>query len=495
MTTNITDSTAAYAEPQYPPVGEPVSEGDRWYDRRFSKHLPPYSNAMVQVIFVSFVCFLTTGMFNALLGVGGLGGIDIHTSDLANMSLYTTFLVLGFVSGTIINMIGVRYALCFGSLGYALYAGLLLCFVHTENSGFVIALGAILGICASCLWSAQGTIMLSYPTENNKGKAIMTFWIIFNLGAVIGSVIPLAQNIHDKESKPTDGTFAAFLALMCCGSLVALLLLPVSKVMKSDGTRVEAPQNPLLKKELLELFHILKTEPMIYTLFPMFFASNWFYTYQQSDFNAGHFNLRTRSLNSLLYWLMQMVGALFIGFLLDWARFSRKMRARIGWVVLFSCTMAIWGGGFKFQQGFTRESVESMTKIDFTDRSYIGPMFLFMFYGAFDAIWQSFVYWLLGALSNKPRKAALYAGFYKGIQSAGAAIIWRLDSLGKLYMAIFGSTWGLLAGSLLIAAPMVFIYVTDHTVEDGQLSIEDDADSHSQQKSESSYVEVAHVGK
>jgi len=37
----------------------------------------------------------------------------------------------------------------------------------------------------------------------------------------------------------------------------------------------------------------------------------------------------------------------------------------------------------------------------------------------------------MGALSNNSRKSANLAGFYKGIQSAGAAIFWRLDGLGK----------------------------------------------------------------
>ena len=63
----------------------------------------------------------------------------------------------------------------------------------------------------------------------------------------------------------------------------------------------------------------------------------------------------------------------------------------------------------------------------------------------------------MGAMTNNGRKLANFAGFYKGIQSAGAAIIWRLDGLHNppSYMALFASSWGLLAGSLLIAAPVM----------------------------------------
>lgn len=55
--------------------------------------------------------------------------------------------------------------------------------------GFNIFAGALLGVCAGLLWTAQGTIMISYPDENSKGKAFAIFWSIFNMGAVIGSLV------------------------------------------------------------------------------------------------------------------------------------------------------------------------------------------------------------------------------------------------------------------------------------------------------------------
>lgn len=67
----------------------------------------------------------------------------------------------------------------------------------------------------------------------------------------------------------------------------------------------------------------------------------------------------------------------------------------------------------------------------------------------------SYIYWFIGAISNNSRKLAIIAGFYKAIQSAGAAVIYRVDALKAPYMSIFASTWGLLAGGLLIATPVV----------------------------------------
>jgi hypothetical protein len=73
----------------------------------------------------------------------------------------------------------------------------------------------------------------------------------------------------------------------------------------------------------------------------------------------------------------------------------------------------------------------------------------------------------MGALSNSGRRSANYVGFYKGIQSAGAAVMWSLDSRKIPFINEFASNWGLLMGSLLCAAPVIFLKIKDHiTVEE-----------------------------
>lgn len=66
------------------------------------------------------------------------------------------------------------------------------------------------------------------------------------------------------------------------------------------------------------------------------------------------------------------------------------------------------------------------------------------------------------------------SGFYKGIQSAGAAIFWRLDGLKKPYNTIFGATWGCLAASLLIAAPVILTRVKDSVPIEQDLKFSDE---------------------
>lgn len=80
----------------------------------------------------------------------------------------------------------------------------------------------------------------------------------------------------------------------------------------------------------------------------------------------------------------------------------------------------------------------------------------------------------MGALSNSGRKAANLAGFYKGIQSAGAAVFWRLDGLKKPYDTMFGATWGLLGGALVFAAPVIWLKIKDTVPIEEDLKFSDE---------------------
>lgn len=60
--------------------------------------------------------------------------------------------------------------------------------IHSNAGGYVIAMGAVVGVCAGLLWTAQGSLMLAYPTESQKGRFIGLFWSIFNLGGVVGQL-------------------------------------------------------------------------------------------------------------------------------------------------------------------------------------------------------------------------------------------------------------------------------------------------------------------
>ncbi|KAJ2402567.1 hypothetical protein GGI23_000632 [Coemansia sp. RSA 2559] len=428
-----------------------------------------YYSPMTQVVIVGFVCFLCPGMFNALNGMGGGGQMSRTTTNNANTALYCTFIVFGIVGGSIVNLCGVRYTIAAAGLAYALYSGSYICLNHTGSGAFTIAAGAILGVGAGVMWAAQGMIMVSYPREEEKGRYIAVFWIIFNLGGMLGGILPFAINYSTESDSLSDGVYIAFVVLECLGALLGLALAPPSRVVRSDGSSVVLVKYTNAGREAVEIAKLF-LNPMMLGLIPMCFTSNFFYSYQFGPVNASIFNLRTRGFNNIFYWGFQMVAAYLLSFLLDNTSMTRRKRGLIAFgivAVFFNC---IWGGTLKLQLRYTHGPISAAEPtdypgglMDFKESARVaGPMILYMLYGIGDALYQNFAYWIIGSLTNDNQKLSRYAGFYKGIQSLGATVAWQLDAKNVTYLHQLIGNWVLLVISL---APMFYVVATlkDHS--------------------------------
>lgn len=176
------------------------------------------------------------------------------------------------------------------------------------------------------------------------------------------------------------------MVLTFIGLSLAWCLVDAHHVRRADGSHVVLMKHPTWQSELLGLLEVLRTDTYILLLFPMFFASNWFYTYHFSAYNLPQFNVRTRALNNTLYWTSQIVSALIVGFALDIKAVRRTTKAKGALAILFVLTMVIWGGGYAWQKQYTRAetSPKEYVRMDWTSSTYVGPMFLYMFYGFFD---------------------------------------------------------------------------------------------------------------
>ncbi|GMF68291.1 unnamed protein product [Aspergillus oryzae] len=406
--------------------------------------LPWFAHPMTQLVLVSFVCFLCPGMFNAVSGLGGGGQVDATDVNKANTALYSTFAVVGFFAGSIANRIGLRLTLSLGGFGYFLYVASLLSYNHNSNAGFLVFSGALLGVCAGLLWCAQGAVMMSYPREHEKGKYICIFWVIFNLGGVIGSLVPLGQNLHSTAGRVNDGTYIAFMVLMAVGFVLAWGLSDSKYIMRSDRSRVIVMKNPSWKSEFKGLLDTLRSDYYIVLMFPLFLSSNWFYGYHFNSVNGAYFNVRTRSLNSCLYWLMQMVGAFVFGFTLDMKFFSRSMRAKINFVLLFLLTLGVWGGGYAFQRHW-QTSLVSIREFSPLAQRECGRK------SSYNCVFPS-----------ECLKPILTTPFHS------------LDLDKAPFMTELASCWGLLLGSLLVASPIIFFKIKDHVDIEEDLKFSDE---------------------
>lgn len=432
----------------------------------------------LQILLISFC---NPGMYNALTGMGGSGQVDGTVAANSNVATHAaTAGAALLLVGAFYKYLGPRASLLIGGWTYALYAGSLLNFNRTGNGAFVIAAGALLGVGAAFFWVAQGTIMVTYTSDGTRGRAIGLFWVIFNLGGAIGSLTSLGLNFHSKSGTVTDSTYIAYVVVMLFGWALSVFVCSTESLSsKYRGSRIADESKAVnwtnLRGSVLQMLSIIFDWKTV-CLYPMFFNANVFYSYQQNNVNGMTFNLRTRSLNGALYWIAQMFGGLLMGVILDYGKLGRRARAQTGWAILFVTGMVIWGGGYKFQV-WNDERLRQGHKqdIDYTAGSmYLGPMFLYFFYGAYDAFWQSYCYWIIGARSHNPVINAVIVGAYSALKPAGGSMAWRVNAENYSAMTQFAMNWGLTIGSLLVAIPTV-LTVGKENPEDDSPSLDEEA--------------------
>ncbi|ORY01245.1 MFS general substrate transporter [Basidiobolus meristosporus CBS 931.73] len=414
-----------------------------------------YNDPIFQVFLVGMVCFCCPGMYNVINGMGAGGQMDDSTAKDGNVALYAAFAVFGFFGGAMYNFLGVRLTLCIGGLCYALYSGSLLNYNHTHNKAFVIGASAVLGLGAACLWTAQGVIMMSYPSEGQKGKAVGLFFIVFNLGGVLGGFIPFGMNFNSNAGAVSDGTYAAFLGIMIVGAAISWLLLPPSKVVRDDGSKVPVKKfDTNIMKEVIGTFKVF-THKQILLITPFLFCVTFYYSYEFGAINGVLFSVRSRSWNNVFYWAFEMLGAYALGRFLDTPRYDRKTKGLYALTAVSTICMAVWGGCLALQLQYTRE--DHPRDLDFIDTpgAFWPKWLLYVLFGLCDALCQTLVFWILGSLSNDSTVLAQYAGYAKAIQSIGGAISWRIDAIGTAFLTQMILNWALFAFSI----PFTYILV------------------------------------
>ncbi|XVF33044.1 hypothetical protein REPUB_Repub17cG0134400 [Reevesia pubescens] len=386
-----------------------------------------YNSPLVQVTLIGLVCFCCPGMFNALSGLGGGGQVDPTAANNANTALYTTFSMFGILGGSIYNIFGPRITLAMGCSTYVLYAGSFLYYNHHQDQTFAVIAGALLGIGAGLLWAGQGAIMTSYPTPGRKGTYISLFWTIFNLGGVIGGLIPFILNYHREESETVnDQTYITFMCFMSAGAVISVGILSPHRIVRDDGTRCTNIKYSNVMTEAIEIFKLFRNWKLR-LIIPAAYASNFFYTYQFNNVNGLMFNLRTRGLNNVFYWGAQMIGSVGSAYILDFSFKSRRTRGLVGVGIVAVLGTAIWAGGLANQLDYTYDKLPKRLDFKKSGNDFAGPFVLYFCFGLLDAMFQSLVYWVIGALADNSETLSRYAGFYKGVQSAGSAVAWQVD--------------------------------------------------------------------
>ncbi|KAJ5950084.1 hypothetical protein N7454_001668 [Penicillium verhagenii] len=302
---------------------------------------------------------------------------------------------------------------------------------------------------------------------------IGVFWIIFNLGGFLGSMISFGLNFNSKSGTVSDSTYIAFICIMAFGCLSSLALLKPYNVIREDNSRASVAKKPSVRDEFIGLLKVLRDWRVV-SLVPFWMAANYAYNYQQNTYNAKLFTLRTRSFNGAMYWLAQMVSSYLFGLFLDNPYMNRRQRGMWGFGINAVISMVVWGGGLAAQlKRAPNSDYYALNEMDLitSGGKYAGPFLLYFFYGSFDAIWQTLVYWTIGYLSHEsPEQAARYVGAFKCAEAVGSAIASKVNSQKTNYNIEFAVDWAFIVLALVWSIPFV-LSIKDAPPHEGQETV------------------------
>lgn len=121
--------------------------------------------------------------------------------------------------------------------------------------------------------------------------------------------------------------------------------------------------------------------------------------------SAHAYNLRTRSLVSMCFWMIQIPATLMLKPIFD-ADLPRRTRAFMGTTFLLIITIAVWATEITWLKGSNGIIIgEEPLNLDWTDSaSRVGPLFAgYVLNGCIYACWQSVVQYTIATLSNDPK--------------------------------------------------------------------------------------------
>lgn len=147
------------------------------------------SLAMGGVFFFVFMAYYIIQGFSGKLYGSTLG-------SNVELTIYAVFAVFCNIAPAIVNKWGCKLSMAIGILGYAsLVAFSLVYFIGNGDEALqplIILGGALLGVGAALLWTAQGRMILQYSDGENTGHLFSLFWSVFNLSAVAGGFMTFA---------------------------------------------------------------------------------------------------------------------------------------------------------------------------------------------------------------------------------------------------------------------------------------------------------------
>ncbi|TVY84101.1 UNC93-like protein [Lachnellula suecica] len=393
-----------------------------------------FRGTLFQILVVGSCAFTAPGIWSAMNGLGVGGSQSPDLVNAANALLYAFMTVTCFAGPWLTNIIGFRWTLAIGSLGYPLYAAGLYVNNRFGSTWFVYVGATACGISAGFFWSVEGAIATSYPEENKRGRYIATWLTFRNFGNIIGGAVSLALNHKvNHVGKVGSQTYLAFIAIQCLGFFLGLLLSNPEKVQRSDGTKINAPRGNSWRVEGKAMWRLGTSKPIL-LLTPLFWYFGWIQAYP-GTYLATYFTVRSRALASFLSAILVTIGTWLAGLLVDlpWTK-KRSTRAVTTYVLIALLNSATWIWAVYLQNEYRLARPKPV--LDWSHQSSFGPGFgLYMFERLSLSVVENFIYWCISNLSDSPGDQIRYSSLLRWIETAGVAVGFGVQAVPTVLIA------------------------------------------------------------
>ncbi|KAM3547563.1 hypothetical protein MY1884_009525 [Beauveria asiatica] len=399
----------------------------------------PRHLAFTQNLISGSVLFFTVGVYLAVLGLGAGGGkpSSQRVSDISNSSLYGIYAVFGFFTGAIMNKLGPRITMTIGVTGYPLYEAGLFYYDRTGHEWFPILGGILLGLSAPMLWCTSGFIQWAYATELEKGKYIAIQYFINQIGSVVGSIVAFGI-IYNNAASPEDGSptsvYIVMIILICFAFPLTIFgLVSPKNVRRQDGTPIAIFHNLSLAQELRGVARVLRGYRVM-AMLPVIFTCELVLGILPS-MSGRYFNLRTRAMNNIIFYLVQLPASVACAYLTDRLPFRRSVRGYISIGILGIFVFSGWNELLVWVSVSATWASPPNGGVDWTDDNFRGPFVLYLVFGSLYGSHQPIGMWVMGTLTNEPTVLAIYGGLWKGVAAGGVAVQFGMVAAQVSYQA------------------------------------------------------------
>ncbi|KAJ1723124.1 hypothetical protein LPJ61_005859, partial [Coemansia biformis] len=333
--------------------------------------------------------------------------------------------VAGFLGIFLVNLAGVRSILVFYSLTNILLLASIVSQLHTGHDAFhtaaliIDSTGYDLGRVATLV------VVLAYPSERWKARALSLFLILEYFSMTIGDII--AMQVTSTNAARSKVAIAA-LCLACLAPFLSAAIAPSDRIVRNNGVYLLA-RHSTLREELRGTLAIFKNKYMM-LMIPYMFA----YPFLFSAANVPHPNIQ-----AILLYDAGKIFIILMSLTLDIQWASRRVRSLVSLcmltvVVVSSSTVTVVIRGkhadiSAIQPDWTPTEINNYLMDQSMTKQRVLLLTTYFFAGLASSFIELFGYWIIGTLTNDIKVSGRLVGTYHSVMSIGGLVGYQMVNL------------------------------------------------------------------